>query len=51
MHILLCEEVSYEILDYESKFLQIITSTFLRFRWIKYIYVNKATLMILDTFY
>ena len=45
-------QVSHEILDSESKLLQIQTSTFLHFRWMAwvqfskmYIYVNEVTLL------
>ena len=54
MHITRHKEISYEILDYESKLLQIRTSPFRRFPWMApvqfsmKIYVNKATLLIFD---
>ena len=41
MHVLLWEE-AYEVLDYESKFLQIKTSLFIRFGWIVWLQVSKT---------
>ena len=57
MHIIRWEEISREVLDYESKLLQIKIPFFHVFHgWHefnflkKYIYVNKAILLIFDIF-